>query len=62
VSDVPVAVHSISNATAMISGYEAFCGLLSTRHVDCWGDGYGGMLGDGSLVNSDVPVPVQAAS
>jgi alpha-tubulin suppressor-like RCC1 family protein len=62
ISDIPVAVHSISNATTMISGYEAFCGLLSTRHVDCWGDGYGGMLGDGSFTNSDVPVPVRATS
>jgi alpha-tubulin suppressor-like RCC1 family protein len=61
-SDVPVAVRNISTATTMISGTFAFCARLSTSHMDCWGAGTNGQLGDGSTANSDVPVPVQAAS
>jgi alpha-tubulin suppressor-like RCC1 family protein len=42
----------------MISGNDSFCALLSTSHVDCWGNGGSGQLGDGSFNDSDVPVPV----
>jgi hypothetical protein len=42
----------------MISGGDSFRALLSTSHVDCWGNGGSGQLGDGSFNDSDVPVPV----
>jgi alpha-tubulin suppressor-like RCC1 family protein len=61
-SDVPVAVHTITNAAALISGYFAYCALLATSDVDCWGYGGGGELGNGSTAGSDVPVAVLAAS
>jgi alpha-tubulin suppressor-like RCC1 family protein len=61
-SDVPVAVHAISNAAAVIGGLGGFCALLSTGHLACWGDNTGGELGDGTTTNSDVPVAVLAAS
>jgi len=61
-STVPVPVKNISTATAVFGGQAAFCTRLSTRHVDCWGSGATGQLGDGSVQSSNVPVPVQAAS
>jgi alpha-tubulin suppressor-like RCC1 family protein len=61
-SDVPVAVHTITNATALISGLLNYCARLSTSHVDCWGYGNAGQLGDGTTHSSDVPVAVHAAS
>jgi alpha-tubulin suppressor-like RCC1 family protein len=61
-SDVPVAVHVITNAATLISGYYGFCARLSTSHLDCWGYNGSGELGDGTFTSSDVPVPVLAAS
>jgi alpha-tubulin suppressor-like RCC1 family protein len=61
-SDVPVAVHTITNAAALISGILNYCARLSTSHVDCWGYGNSGQLGDGTTHSSDVPVAVHAAS
>jgi alpha-tubulin suppressor-like RCC1 family protein len=61
-SDVPVAVHKITNAAALISGFLDYCALLATSDVDCWGYGNYGQLGDGSTTSSDVPVAVHAAS
>jgi alpha-tubulin suppressor-like RCC1 family protein len=58
-SDVPVAVKTITTATAVIGGYYGYCALLSTRHLDCWGDNLEGELGNGSMANSDVPVAVR---
>jgi hypothetical protein len=59
---VPVAVHGITNAATLISGYYGFCALLSTGHLDCWGNNGSGELGDGTFTLSDVPVAVLAAS
>jgi alpha-tubulin suppressor-like RCC1 family protein len=61
-SDVPVAVHVITNAATLISGFLGFCALLSTGHVDCWGYNGSGQLGNGTTTNSDVPVAVLAGS
>ena len=63
-SDVPVAAVGISKATAVTSGSDGdgFCAVLSTGHVDCWGDGGLGGLGDGTTTNSDVPVAVKNIS
>jgi len=61
-SDVPVSVKSITTATAVIGGgggFDGFCALLSNKHIDCWGYGFSGELGDGATTNSDVPVAVQ---
>jgi alpha-tubulin suppressor-like RCC1 family protein len=61
-SEVPVAVHTITNAATLISGFLDYCALLSTSHVDCWGYGGDGELGDGTTMSSDVPVAVLAGS
>jgi hypothetical protein len=55
-------VHTITNAAALISGFLGYCALLTTSHVDCWGDGFYGQLGDGATAQSDVPVAVLATS
>jgi hypothetical protein len=46
----------------VIGGYYDFCARLSTSHVDCWGFGGDGELGNGTFADSDVPVAVLAAS
>jgi alpha-tubulin suppressor-like RCC1 family protein len=61
-SDVPVTVHVIGNAATVVSGYDDFCALLSTSHIDCWGNNGDGQLGNGTVTDSDVPVAVHAAS
>jgi alpha-tubulin suppressor-like RCC1 family protein len=62
-SDVPVAVHTITNAATLIRGVYGFCALLTTSHVDCWGYAFYGGLGDGTFTtDSDVPVAVLAGS
>jgi hypothetical protein len=53
---------SITAAATVISGYYGFCARLSTSHLDCWGYGGNGALGNGTTNNSDMPVAVQTAS
>ena len=59
---MPVAVHTITNAATLTSSSDGDCALLSTSHVDCWGYGGDGELGNGTFTSSDVPVAVHAAS
>ncbi len=61
-SDIPAAVHAITNAAAVIGGQAGFCALLSTGHLACWGSNANGNLGNGTTTNSDLPVAVLAAS
>jgi alpha-tubulin suppressor-like RCC1 family protein len=59
-----VAAATLANVVS-VAGNNAgnsFCAVLSTGHVDCWGDNFYGQLGDGTTTNSDVPVAVLAAS
>ena len=50
------------NAAALITGYYGYCALLLTSHVDCWGYGCDGELGNGTTTGSDVPVAVAGIS
>jgi alpha-tubulin suppressor-like RCC1 family protein len=63
-SDVPVAAIGIGKARAVATDVygESFCALLATGHVDCWGLGTSGELGDGATENSDVPAAVKNIS
>jgi len=61
-STVPVPVKNISTATAVFGGQVAFCARLSTSHLDCWGYGGTGQLGNGAFANSNVPVAVRSIS
>jgi alpha-tubulin suppressor-like RCC1 family protein len=52
---VPVALH----AAAITSGEKHTCALTNLGGVNCWGNNEHGQLGDGSMVNSNVPVEVR---
>jgi alpha-tubulin suppressor-like RCC1 family protein len=64
-SHVPVAVEglgrtgTLAGVANLVSGLGSYCAVLTSGAVDCWGDNYYGALGDGSTINSDVPVAVE---
>lgn len=55
---VPVAAGSLSNVTALASGYMHTCALAGGQ-VYCWGDNSRGQIGDGSTSTRTSPVLVQ---
>jgi alpha-tubulin suppressor-like RCC1 family protein len=66
-SAVPVAVIDASGSgtfggvASLASGGNSYCALLTSRGVDCWGQGWNGELGDGQFYTSGNPgsaVPV----
>jgi alpha-tubulin suppressor-like RCC1 family protein len=61
-SDTPVAVIGITNATGVAAGGEEYvehsCAVLSTGHVECWGENHSGELGNGTTEPSYTPVVV----
>ncbi len=61
-SATPVLVSGISNAVAVSAGNMHTCALLQGGEVECWGDNEWGELGDGSLIDSNLPVAVPGIS
>jgi alpha-tubulin suppressor-like RCC1 family protein len=65
-SSTPVPVTGLSDATAVSTGgtfVMAFsCALREDRTVSCWGSNHDGELGNGSTVDSPVPVRVEGLS
>ncbi|MHB1860271.1 MAG: DNRLRE domain-containing protein, partial [Solirubrobacteraceae bacterium] len=61
-SHTPEPVSGIENATAVTVGIQFECALLSTGHIDCWGDNESGQLGDGTTESSSTPVAVSGIS
>ncbi len=58
-SNVPVNVSIGSDRYVQLKGGNQFnCGLLTTGGVKCWGDNDAGQLGDGTLVQKNVPTQV----
>ena len=57
-SNVPVSVSGLTGATAIASGYDHTCALISGGTVQCWGDNQYAELGNGTNTNSNVPVSV----
>ncbi len=58
-SDTPVEVRGLTGATQVATATDDSCALLSSGHIDCWGDNEEGELGDGATGGySDTPVEV----
>lgn len=56
---LPVQVSGGQSFTKLVGGQgDQFCGLTSGGDAYCWGRGTEGQLGDGSLVNRNIPVGV----
>jgi alpha-tubulin suppressor-like RCC1 family protein len=59
-SKTPVEVNDLTNATKVATSTYGSCALLSSGHVDCWGNNAEGELGDGTRGGaSDTPVEVE---
>jgi alpha-tubulin suppressor-like RCC1 family protein len=58
-SHVPVAVSGLSsNVMAIAAGRSHTCAVTTGGGVQCWGDNYGGDLGNNSTTQMQSPVPV----
>ena len=51
-------VVGISNAVAIQLGSARACALLDDGQIMCWGDNEYGMLGDGTTLDRNAPVPL----
>lgn len=65
-SSVPVDVSTSGplrgqSVVQVASGYSHSCAVTTLGEVYCWGDNSGGQLGDGTSVNSAVPVAVDTS-
>jgi alpha-tubulin suppressor-like RCC1 family protein len=58
----PVAVSGGLTFASITSGGVFSCGLTTVGVAYCWGENEGGMLGDGTKVSKNVPVPVARQS
>ena len=60
-SRIPVAVQMPAGVSfqSITAGYAHTCALTTTGQAYCWGQGYGGQLGNNSTTNSLTPVAVQ---
>ncbi|WP_028061317.1 RCC1 domain-containing protein [Candidatus Solirubrobacter pratensis] len=57
-----VAVHGLTDAKAIGTGWAATCAVLSGGTVECWGDNRNGELGDATKITRPLPVPVSGVT
>jgi alpha-tubulin suppressor-like RCC1 family protein len=62
VSLVPVSVKGLTNAIALMAGYNHACALLADQTMRCWGSNANGQLGDPSSTGSSVPIAAVGVS
>ncbi|MEI8158551.1 MAG: RCC1 domain-containing protein [Burkholderiales bacterium] len=55
-------VSGASNATSVSAGIYNTCAVLTSGAVQCWGYSITGLLGFGSITNSNIPVSVSGVS
>jgi alpha-tubulin suppressor-like RCC1 family protein len=48
-----------AGAVQIAAGWGQACVVMSSGHIDCWGENHSGQLGDGSDAASDIPVEVE---
>ncbi len=58
ISATPVEALGIASAVEVTAGGSHTCALLSSGHIQCWGNDVYGELGNNSETDSDVPVNV----
>jgi len=56
-SATPLAVSNLNSVTALGAGSEYFCAIQG-GDIFCWGNNAWGALGDGTIVNRNVPTKV----
>lgn len=61
-SGKPVEAVGLTEAVEVAAGLAQTCALLADGHVECWGLGLSGELGNGHNANAYVPVEVQGIS
>jgi alpha-tubulin suppressor-like RCC1 family protein len=62
-SATPVPVSGITNAIEVSAGGAGLtCAVLSDGAIDCWGNNYNGELGNGTIKDSSVPMPVSGVT
>jgi alpha-tubulin suppressor-like RCC1 family protein len=61
-STTPVAVSTLTGATAIAVGWDHGCALLGSGSVRCWGYNFYGEVGDGTTVSRSAPVAVTGVS
>lgn len=57
-SRAPVLVAGLSGATLLAAGRRHTCAVVNGGGLRCWGDNFYGQLGDGTEVDSPIPVSV----
>lgn len=59
ISPIPAAVQGIADATAISTGEQHSCALHEDGTISCWGDNFGGKLGNFGTTDEHSALPVQ---
>jgi alpha-tubulin suppressor-like RCC1 family protein len=59
-SSIPVEIAGLRDVAGVSAGLSSSCALLQDGRVYCWGNNWGGQLGNGTRTDSVVPVQVSS--